>query len=216
MKQILRLAITLCIITAVAGFGLGLVYSATEERIKQSEAAKTTKALSTVLPGYEVDPDARQDADGIPYWIGKKDGSTGYAYIATKTGYSSDIQTMVGVDQEGTILGISILFQQETPGLGARVQEVPSSVSLWDKITMKKIEEQGPVRPWFAEQFEGLKATDIAISKGKEWQGMSEEERQNLLEKNAVSALSGATITTRAIAESISEGFKKVAEVEGI
>jgi Na+-translocating ferredoxin:NAD+ oxidoreductase subunit G len=210
--QILNLAFRLCLITVVAGFGLGLVYSATKDRIAQAEASKTVKGLQAVLPGYEVDPEAIHQADGVQYWVGRKeDGTTGYAFIGEKTGYSSDLQTMVGINKEGEILGISVIYQQETPGLGARVQEVPTTRNLWQWLTGQTGPEGPPPRPWFAEQFEGLQSDEpIGITKGKEWQNMSPEERKALEERNQVSSLAGATISTRAVTESIEEAAQKV------
>ncbi len=211
MKLVFRLAITLGVITSVAGFGLGWVYSMTKDRIEAAESAKTVHGLAVVLPGYEVDLDAIQEADGVEYWTGRKDdGATAYAFIAKKNGYSSEIQTLVGINPEGEILGITVLFQQETPGLGARVQEVASRVYLWQWLTGQLPEDTEPDTPWFADQFVGLDARAIAIHKGKEWHAMNDQERQQLLQENAVSALSGATITTQAISDSIEEAVAKV------
>lgn len=212
MNQLLRLSLTLCIITAVAGFGLGLVYSATKDKIAESEARKTVEGLARVLPGYQVDPENVQTTDGVEYWIGQKeDGRKGYAFIAEKTGYSSDVQTMVGMDASGEILGIAVLSQQETPGLGARVQEVQSRAFLWQWLTGRLPEEEDePSTPWFARQFKGLEARDIEIRKGKEWTALSKQEKQNLKQANAVTALSGATITTRTVTESIEEAAQVI------
>lgn len=211
MKLIFRLALILGAITTVAGFGLGLIYSATKDKIAEAESAKTTQGLAAVLPGYEVNPSEVQEAGGVSYWTGKDpDGAVAYAFIAKKSGYSSEVQTMVGMNAEGRILGISVLFQQETPGLGARVQETPSSVSFWQWITGQAPEDTEPATAWFAQQFAGLEAHDIAIHKGQEWQAMSAGEKERLQEVNAVSALSGATITTRAICQSIEEAAAAV------
>jgi electron transport complex protein RnfG len=217
MKLILRLALILGAITSIAGLGLGLIYSSAKDKIAEAEAAKTAQGLAAVLPGYEVDASAVQEADGVSYWTGKApDGSLAYAFIAKKNGYSSEVQTMAGMDAEGRILGITVLFQQETPGLGARVQETSSSVSFWQWLTGRAPQDTGPVTPWFAEQFAGLKAKNIAIRKGQEWQAMSAEEKEQLRAANAVSALSGATITTRTISQSIEEAAAAVlGQVQG-
>jgi electron transport complex protein RnfG len=168
MKLILRLAWIRGAITAIAGFGLGLIYSGAKDKIAEAESAKTTQGLAAVLPGYEVDASAIQEAEGVSYWTGKaSDGSVAYAFIAKKNGYSSEVQTMVGMNAEGRILGITVLFQQETPGLGARVQETPSSVFFWQWLTGRAPQDAGPVTPWFAEQFAGLEAKHIAIRKGR-------------------------------------------------
>lgn len=213
MKLIIQLALILGAITSIAGFGLGLIYSSAKDKIAEAEAAKTTQGLAAVLPGYDVDASAVQEVEGVSYWTGKApDGSVAYAFIAKKNGYSSEVQTMVGMNSEGRILGITVLFQQETPGLGARVQETPSSVFFWQWLTGRAPQDTGPVTPWFAEQFAGLEAKNIAIRKGQEWQAMNAEEKEQLRAANAVSALSGATITTRTVSQSIEEAAAVVLE----
>jgi Na+-translocating ferredoxin:NAD+ oxidoreductase RnfG subunit len=42
----------------------------------------------------------------------------GYAFTANSKGYGGIIQTLVGIDPNGQILGIKILSHKETPGLG--------------------------------------------------------------------------------------------------
>ena len=58
----------------------------------------------------------------------------GYTFTAYGKGYSSTIETIVGVDPDGSICGIKIVDQKETPGLGAKVQEVSSQNTLWAVI----------------------------------------------------------------------------------
>lgn len=216
MKLVFRLAATLGLITGVAGFGLGLVYTATKDRIAAAAADETVKGLALVLPGYELDAETTQRVDDVEYWVGRnREGSLGYAFIAIGSGYSGEIRTLVGMNAQGEILGITVLSQQETPGLGARVQEVASKVYLWQWLTGQAPKEMEPGRPWFAQQFRGLKAEEIEIHKGVEWQAMSDQERQALREQNAVSALSGATITTRAITRSIEAAAAKVLSAAG-
>ena len=73
----------------------------------------------------------------------------GYAVVAYGRGYSSTIQTLVGVEKSGEITGIEILFQQETPGLGAKAEEV----------------RYGETDSWFQRQFKGASGIEIAVDK---------------------------------------------------
>ena len=62
---------------------------------------------------------------------------------------------MVGVDTGGTVTGIKIIFQQETPGLGAKVEEVASTTTLWTAIANAFSgggEKTEDLPPWFQEQ----------------------------------------------------------------
>ena len=43
--------------------------------------------------------------------------------VIAPEGYSGNIEIMVGVEPAGTVTGVEILSQAETPGLGARITE---------------------------------------------------------------------------------------------
>jgi hypothetical protein len=62
-----------------------------------------------------------------------KDGSTvGYAALGKAQGYSSTLKVMVGLSSDmDKVLGIKVLYQAETPGLGTRIIEVPTTKTLW-------------------------------------------------------------------------------------
>ena len=50
-------------------------------------------------------------------------------------GYSSKIKVMVGIDPNlEKILGINILAQNETPGLGTKMTEIESTTTLWSLV----------------------------------------------------------------------------------
>ena len=94
--------------------------------------------------GFEL----KNDKSDFPYWTGWKDAEKteigGYIFIARGSGYSSVIESMVGVGPDGAIVSVIIMSQQETPGLGAKVQEV----------------RHGESSPFFPQRFEGKTAHD--------------------------------------------------------
>ena len=47
----------------------------------------------------------------------------GYAFMAVGKGYGGNIDILVGLEDETTIKGITIITQGETPGLGSRITE---------------------------------------------------------------------------------------------
>lgn len=137
MKSSLKnMVLTLFLITLVSGGALGLVYSLTKDTIDASKVAKTTGAISQVLPEFDNNP--TQDTvsvviDNIPVMvhIGKKGGEvTGYAVqTATKQGFSGEIKMMVGFKADGEIYNIEVLQHNETPGLGSKMAD-PDNVLL--------------------------------------------------------------------------------------
>ena len=118
VKYILRLTVTLLLITSVVAAALACVNSITAPKIAELKAAKTQKAIETVLPGgYEAEITSYNDATGLVSKV--YSGLNGFAYEVTPGGFDNTITMMVGVDLEGNVLGISVVSHTETAGLGA-------------------------------------------------------------------------------------------------
>ena len=113
---ILRLSLTLLIITAVVAALLAGVNSVTKPIIDRLNAEKTQQAISAVLPGGGEVVDFT-DSTGLVAVAYK--GENGYAFQVTPGGFDNTITMMVGVDFEGKVTGISIISHTETAGLGA-------------------------------------------------------------------------------------------------
>lgn len=153
MGNILKLSMILMLVTVVAALTLAGVNSVTKPLIEEQKRLAVQNAL------LEVVPDA---AEGVYVDIGEKEGELFKAYVSKDTtelvgfafkaygkGYSSTIETMVGLDLSGNIKGIKVLFQQETPGLGTKIEEV----------------KYGELSPWFCDQFKSKVAEVVAVDK---------------------------------------------------
>ena len=118
VMYIARLTITLLLITSVVAAALAGVNAVTAPKIAELKAAKTQKAIETVLPGgYEAEILEYNDATGLVTKV--YSGINGFAYEVTPSGFDNTITMMVGVDNEGKVLGISVVSHTETAGLGA-------------------------------------------------------------------------------------------------
>ena len=119
---VLRLALTLFLITAVVAAALAGVNSVTKPVIDKLNAEKTQAAIETVLPGGGALIDTPAVDAGAA--IGKVyKGENGYAVEVLPSGFDNTITMMVGVDFEGKVLGISVVSHTETAGLGAVAAE---------------------------------------------------------------------------------------------
>lgn len=154
MKDIVRLGGLLLLITAIAASALAGIYNVTKPRIEAQKALELERALTIALPAAPreaIFPVKNQDE--VLYYAGyktpEKAALIGYAFLCYGPGYSSVIQTMVGVDSLGTILGMKVLQQAETPGLGTRVEEI----------------KHGDIEPWFTRQFLAKLAGQVAVDK---------------------------------------------------
>lgn len=153
MAYIIKLAAILGLYSAIAAFALGGVYETTRAKIAFEKEKVMQEALKMVLPDAKniVKTTA---ADGKVYYRGFASDDTkvppvGYAIVAAGKGYSSTVQTLVGVKMDGAICGMNILYQQETPGLGTKAVEV----------------KYGEKDPWFQSQFMNLAGDTVAVEK---------------------------------------------------
>ena len=172
---VLRLAGTLLLICAVTAGLLAGVNSITAPIIDELNAAKTQEAISAVLPGgFDTEIADYADASGIVSKVYQ--GANGYAVEVGPGGFDNTITMMVGIDNEGKVLGISVVSHTETAGLGA----------VADADTPKGIA--------FREQFVGTSGS-VSVTK----------------DGGMMDAITGATITSRAICVGVNAALDCVA-----
>ena len=193
MKTVLKFIFVLFLVNFVAAAILAAVYGLTKGRIEAQERLVEDEALKQVMPeGVGDRIELVQDGGDIKYWKvfkGDRTRPTGYIFIAKKYGYSSVIETMVGIKRDGTITGVSILSQNETPGLGAKIVEVASTKTVFSALKglfSSEVTKEKELEPYFTEQLKGLSVRKLALSKN-------------------VEAITGATISSAACVEAIRE-----------
>ena len=134
----IKLTLVLALITFIAALGLGFVYQSAAPKIEEQRRITEEAARRTALPEAACGVFVRKDVDGFVYYEGytraDTTGFVGYVVKASGRGYSSTIETMVGVDPGGKVAGLKVIFQQETPGLGTKIEEVKSTKTVLDAI----------------------------------------------------------------------------------
>lgn len=190
MKQIIKDALVLFAITAVAGILLAFVNEITKEPIAAQEQQKKTEAFQAVFadvaafePVALPDPAAQEYAqfweahpmsviDEVNAAYDAAGRQAGYVLTVTnKEGYGGNIRFVMGIRMDGTLNGISILETSETVGLGLEAQTV------------------------LAPQFAGKNVASFAYTKT----GATAE--------SEVDAISSATITTNAVVNGVNTGL---------
>ena len=137
-------AIILFAITLISGLVLGFVYDITKAPIAAAAKAAKNEAYAVVFPEAkdfeENEADTAKIAETADEIAGKgfghsnidevvtaKDGSgnnIGRVITSTsKDGYNGTVQISVGIKSDGTVVGITFLTLEETPGLGMRAAE---------------------------------------------------------------------------------------------
>ncbi len=138
-NKIIKDALALTLITLVAGVALGGVYEITKDPIAKQEAQAKAEAYEQVFTDAAAFEEVEMDdtliqtirdqldqegykAQSIEEVMRAEDQSgetRGYAFtVVTSEGYGGDIQFSMGVQNDGTLNGISILSIGETAGLG--------------------------------------------------------------------------------------------------
>ena len=138
-NKIIKDALALTLITLVAGVALGGLYEITKDPIAKQEAQAKAEAYEQVFTdaaafeAVEMDDTLTKTirdqldqegykAQSIEEVMRAEDQSgetLGYAFtVVTSEGYGEDIQFSMGVQNDGTLNGISILSIGETAGLG--------------------------------------------------------------------------------------------------
>lgn len=114
---ILRLAVTLLLITGFVAAALAGVNAITEDRIAEINEKKTQDAIQEVLEGGGTLLEEFPDDTGLVKAVYK--GENGYAVQVAPVGFDGEIDMMVGIGNDGTVTKIAIISHTETAGLGA-------------------------------------------------------------------------------------------------
>ena len=177
MRNILKLSASLLIIAAISGTILGIIYTVTKEPIAKRVKLEEEKALKDIFPEATRFNLTTGKDNHIYYEVYTKNKLIGYAIDASGKGFGSTIKIKVGMNLNKTIKAIRITSQNETPGLGTRV--------------------------------EGTKFTDQFVNKTL---------KQVLLKKDSskgtIDALTGATISSRAVSEAVQKSITEFLKIE--
>lgn len=134
----IRLTLVLALITFCAAFALGFIYQSTEPKIEEAKRIADELARKNALPEAACGVFVLNKADGFEYYQGYRRPDTtdfvGYVVKAAGKGYSSTVETVVGVSPAGRITGLKVTQQLETPGLGTRIVEVKSTKTVLDAL----------------------------------------------------------------------------------
>jgi len=126
MFPVLFLTITVCI----SVIALSIINSVTEDKIEETKQQAIDDMLEEQFP--EMD-DSEYDDDIEVYSVLAEGSVVGYAFMTEATGYGGSIDILVALKnttlEDGDIVlrGISVISHTETPGLGAKIEEVSFS-----------------------------------------------------------------------------------------
>ena len=182
-KYLFKLAGILMVICAIVAALLGVVNGVTADKIAALQAEKLQQSLQVVFPGAEfTEVDVTDDLVTLAASPDAESGlaaiyaasTGGYALEVKPTGFGGSIDMIVGIDGDGNVTGISVISHTETAGIGT-------------KIVADKPNKNGV---GVLTQFVGRGAGEgnlFTVNSGS----------------NEVDAISGATVTTKAITRGV-------------
>ena len=139
VKRILHDTLILFVICIVSGLLLGLAYEITYPITSARKAAEKAATYASMFDGADHFEDHTEVIESSVAVLADKginatirdcmfaydtSGNVlGYAYSVVTAGKQAEIVTAVGVQADGTLLGIDILESSETSGLGTKADE---------------------------------------------------------------------------------------------
>ena len=157
--QMFKLGLILAAYCIVGCVGLAFVYNGTSKTIAQRQQADLQAGLKEVFPkatSFKPTDKVKSTNPKIvideAYLAIGSTGTMGAAVKAHGPSYGGDTSLIVGVSTDGTITGVKILENKDTPGLGANAANPAYYVNKATKTT-------------FAGQFAGKKLTDEFVVK---------------------------------------------------
>lgn len=144
IKTYLKYGFVLFTIVAIACGILAWVNSKTQPLIQENLRIAEENARKNVFPNAKNFQKVENEKFTFFRAFDENDELLGYAFIAQEYGYSSNIQTMVGLNKNMTINKITILSQSETPGLGDNCRK-PDFLSSFDNLNKQdlKVDKDG-------------------------------------------------------------------------
>jgi len=122
--KILKLTVFLAVVSALAGGVLAYVNDLTAPIIADQAMAAEKASLEVIFPGGDFTALDYEDETGLvtSAYVAKGEG---YVFKSEVIGYNSStpVTFMMGIDNDGNIVGFEVLSQQETNGLGSKVAD---------------------------------------------------------------------------------------------
>lgn len=209
MPEYVKFPVVLLCVTAVSAALLSKIYEVSKPRIDLRRQQEEKEAEKIAFPGAERTverkvSDPEHPTGEVSYKEVYREGTlVGYLVKGAETGYSSRIEVLVGVSRDVVVQGVTVLFQQETPGLGTRVEEVPSDRTWLDILRGKRPKNARSMlkdpRVYFPARFAGLHPEEIRLK----------------VDGGKVDAITGATVSSRAVTEAVRKAVEGLCRALG-
>lgn len=179
IKNIISPAAALAVVSLVVSAALVVTYNITKPDPNKIDDAVLEAVRQLIGDNADkADVDTSEFSEYNLKYVFKSTENNGLkAYNLSSKGYGGEVEIVVAVNSDNTVKGVRITKMEETPGLGAKIEN-----------------------PEFYEQYNG-KSGNLSVVKG---------ESQSFDE---ISAITGATISSKAVTESVNNALRINSEV---
>ncbi|MBE9537370.1 MAG: FMN-binding protein [Proteobacteria bacterium] len=189
MREKVRMVLVLVVLSALSAILLALIDYVSSDMIEENRERgmklAVLSALSVPLEGRTAEEVFGRSIKKIKteagmLYFSEEEGNEGAAFKISGPGFWGPISMLLAIDiKDLSIRGLEILEQGETPGLGARIEEV----EFRKRFKWKSVDQPLRVRS----QAEGIESNDVA-------------------------AITGATISSKAVERIINEASRPYIE----
>lgn len=160
MKNMVKLGFIMAVYATVACVSLAFVYTGTQKIIAERQKADLEAALKDLFPQgesfEEISGTLQSPNTSVTfkneYLIKQADVPIGMAVRAVGASYGGPVTVLVGVGIDGTIAGVKVLENKDTPGLGANAAnpsyfvDRSSGITFYDQFKGKSLKDPFEVK----------------------------------------------------------------------
>lgn len=189
-------------VSCFAVLPVSIVHNKTARRVADGWNGMVTTAIRQIVPDgvAAVEKKVQSEHDSITYWLATSRSDTIYCFTVDTYRYPGNITFVVGIGTDGVVKGMSTVGGAVPGCIGDLRKAVFKRGTPEEKLKNKRSSQL-----WFTEQFVGLSASRlITVSKTTgQWCLLDEPRRNELREKNEITAITGATRSTCDIANAV-------------
>ncbi len=205
MKEILKLALSLTFICALAGASLAFVSARTEAPRREAKEKQRNEKMALLLPRETARtalcpemPVILDDGTEVTFFQATDAQGNLLAFCAEASdpsGFGGEVKLLVGIHPDGTVRGVLVTENAETPGIGSRVCERQTSRSFWDLFRRSSSNTQDAPGEYPPNEYLDRYTSQILPAEGF----ILKAEKA----PGCVKPVSGATISSRAVVNAV-------------
>lgn len=205
LKDILLPTVILMVICAVTTALLGFTNEITKEPISQAEEQSRQDSMRSVSPdGVKSYEKVEINNDGAECYaaLDEQGNILSYAVSTSSKGYGGVIKVMTGISAaDGSVIAVSVYDNSdETPGLGAKTSE-DKFCEQFSEVGNEALKEKASS----SENFKGAADSGFVVAK----------DADKYPDNKSVDAVTGATISSRAVVSAVNEALEIYRSVIG-